>query len=74
MREQINEALDRIRPAVHAHGGDIEIVSIDEVSGSVKLGFRGACGHCALVPVTLKLGVEPLLKKEFPWIVSVTTE
>lgn len=74
MREQIHEVLDRIRPSVRAHGGNIEIVSIDEASGSVRLAFQGACGRCALAPLTLKLGVEPLLKKEFPWIVSVIAE
>ncbi len=74
MREQIDAILDQIRPAVHAHGGEIAITEIDEVAGAVRLKFQGACGHCALTPVTLKLGVEPLLKKAFPWIVTVTAE
>jgi Fe-S cluster biogenesis protein NfuA len=74
MRERIEAILDSIRPAVRAHGGEIEIVEVDEPAGRVSLKFRGACGTCALAPVTLKLGVEPLLKKEFPWIVSVSTE
>jgi Fe-S cluster biogenesis protein NfuA len=74
MRERIDAILDSIRPAVHAHGGEIEIAEIDEAAGKVRLKFRGACGACALAPITLKLGVEPLLKKEFPWIVSVSAE
>ena len=74
MREAINAILDQVRPAVHAHGGEIEIGAIDEAAGSVGLKFRGACGHCALTPVTLKLGVEPLLKKAFPWIKTVVAE
>jgi len=74
MREKIDAILETIRPAVRAHGGEIEIGEIDEASGRVGLKFRGACGACALAPVTLKLGVEPLLKKEFAWIKSVTAE
>jgi len=74
MREKIDAILDSVRPAVHAHGGEIEIAEIDEASGSVRLKFRGACGHCALTPITLKLGVEPLLKKEFAWIKTVTAD
>jgi Fe-S cluster biogenesis protein NfuA len=74
MHAKLDEVLEQIRPAVRAHGGEIEIASVDEVAGIVKLSFRGACGHCALAPVTLKLGVEPLLKKTFPWITSVIAE
>ncbi len=74
MREQIDATLNQIRPAVHAHGGEIEVGEVDEAAGTVGLKFRGACGHCALTPVTLKLGVEPLLKKAFPWITSVIAE
>jgi len=74
MRERIDAILDRIRPAVQAHGGVIEVGEIDQAAGRVGVKFRGACGHCALTPVTLKLGIEPLLMKEFPWITSVTAE
>jgi Fe-S cluster biogenesis protein NfuA len=74
MRETIDAILDSIRPAVHAHGGEISVGEIDEAAGRVGVKFRGACGHCALTPVTLKLGIEPLLKKEFPWITSVISE
>jgi Fe-S cluster biogenesis protein NfuA len=74
MRERIDAILDSIRPAVQAHGGVIEVGEIDEAAGRVGVKFRGACGHCALTPVTLKLGIEPLLKKAFPWITSVTAE
>ena len=74
MREKIDAILDTLRPAVHAHGGEIEVAEIDEAAGRVGVKFRGACGHCALTPVTLKLGIEPLLKKEFAWIKTVTAE
>ncbi len=74
MREQIDAILEQIRPSVRAHGGEILVAEVNKASGIVRLKFEGACGHCALAPVTLKLGVEPLLKKTFPWITSVTTE
>ncbi len=74
MRERIDAILEAIRPAVHAHGGEIEVGEIDEAAGKIALRFRGACGSCALAPVTLKLGIEPLLKKSFPWVAEVTSE
>ena len=72
MREKIDAILDSVRPAVHAHGGEIDVVSVED--GVVRLKFRGACGECALTPVTLKLGVEPLIKKSFPEITSVIAD
>lgn len=72
MREKIDAILDPIRPAVHAHGGEIEVLSAE--AGVVRLRFTGACGSCALAPITLKLGVEPLIRKAFPEITSVIAE
>lgn len=72
MRKKIDAILDSVRPAVHAHGGEIEVVSVE--AGVVRLAFKGACGNCALTPVTLKLGVEPLIRKAFPEITSVIAE
>ena len=72
MREKIDAILEPLRPAVRAHGGEIEVVSVED--GVVRLKFRGACGSCALAPVTLKLGVEPLIRKSFPEIVSVIAD
>ena len=66
MLERLEEMLETIRPAVHAHGGEIRVDALDEAAGEVRLSFRGACGHCALAPLTLKLGIEPLIRKEFP--------
>ena len=72
MREKIDAILDSVRPAVHAHGGDIDVVSVAD--GVVRLKFRGKCVDCALTPLTLKLGVEPLIRKAFPEIISVIAE
>lgn len=72
MRDKIDAILDSIRPAVTAHGGTIEVLSV--VDGEVRLRFSGACGNCALAPLTLKLGVEPLIKRSCPEITSVIAE
>ena len=72
MREQIDAILDSVRPAVHAHGGEIDVLGVE--GGVVRLKFRGKCVDCALTPLTLKLGVEPLIRKAFPEIVSVVAE
>lgn len=72
MREAIDALLDSVRPAVRAHGGELEVVSAG--SGVVRLKFRGKCVDCALAPLTLKLGIEPLIKKKFPEIRSVIAE
>lgn len=72
MREKIDAILESLRPAVRAHGGEIEVVSVE--GGVARLKFRGACGSCALAPLTLKLGVEPLIRNAFPEITSVIAE
>ena len=72
MREAINALLDSVRPAVRAHDGELEVVTAD--GGVVRLKFHGKCVDCALAPLTLKLGIEPLIKKNFPDITSVIAE
>ena len=74
MQAELEAILDTVRPAVRAHGGEVEVAEYDPSTGIVRLKFHGACDHCALAPLTLKLGLEPLLKKEFSWITSVVAE
>lgn len=69
MREQIEKALDKIRPALQRDGGNVEFV--DVVNGVVKVRLTGACGGCPMSQMTLKNGIEQVLKKEVPGIVSV---
>ncbi|MCF6158940.1 MAG: NifU family protein [wastewater metagenome] len=69
MREKIEEALGRIRPALQADGGDIEFVDVED--GVVKVRLRGACGSCPSALMTLKYGVEERLKEEIPEVKSV---
>ena len=69
MREQVQSALDDIRPSLQADGGDVELV--DVVDGVVTVRLTGACGGCPMSQMTLKQGIETYVKKKIPEIVSV---
>jgi Fe-S cluster biogenesis protein NfuA len=71
MRENVEQALQKIRPALQADGGDIEL--IDVVDGVVKVRLTGACGGCPMSQMTLKMGVEKVLKQQVPEVKSVET-
>jgi Fe-S cluster biogenesis protein NfuA len=71
MREVVEKALEKIRPALRADGGDIEL--IDVVDGVVKVRLTGACGGCPMSQMTLKMGVERVLKQQVPEVKSVET-
>lgn len=60
--EEVKTIIDEIRPALKADGGDVEIVDITE-DGIVKLKLLGACGHCPMSTMTLKMGIEKRLKE-----------
>jgi Fe-S cluster biogenesis protein NfuA len=69
MKEKVEKALNRIRPALQADGGDVELVGIED--GIVKVRLTGACGGCPMSQMTLKMGIERHLKKEVPEVKSV---
>ena len=71
MKEQIEQVLNKIRPALQADGGDVELVEVDEQDGIVKVRLKGACGCCPMSTVTLKQGIERALKKEVPSVKEV---
>ena len=70
MKEKIEQALNKIRPALQADGGDVELVEVGE-NGVVKVRLKGACGGCPMSQLTLKMGIERILKKEVPEVKSV---
>ncbi len=70
MREKVEKALDKVRPMLVADGGNIELVDVSE-DGVVKVRLTGACGSCPMSSMTLKMGVERLLKEEVPEIKEV---
>ncbi len=69
MREKVEKALEKIRPSLMADGGNVELVEVKE--GVVKLKLTGACGGCPMSQLTLKMGIERLLKKEVPEVKEV---
>lgn len=66
MRDKVEAALDKIRPALRADGGDVELVDVKDGVATVRL--TGACGSCPMSTMTLKMGVERIIKEEVPEI------
>lgn len=71
MREKVEAALARIRPALQADGGDVELIDVREGVVSVKL--IGACGGCPMSTMTLRNGIERVLKQDVPEVKEVVT-
>ena len=69
MKEAVEKALAKIRPMLQRDGGDVELVEVD--NGVVKVRLTGACKGCPMSQMTLKNGIERLLKQEVPGLVSV---
>ena len=69
MKTDVEMVLEKIRPALQADGGDVELVDVE--GGVVKVRLTGACGGCPMASVTLKNGIEALLKKEIPSVDQV---
>jgi Fe-S cluster biogenesis protein NfuA len=70
VKERVQAALDKIRPALQADGGDVELVEITE-DGVVRVALQGACRGCPMSQLTLANGVERVLKEEIPEVVRV---
>ncbi len=69
MREKVETALAKIRPALQADGGDVELVDVNE--GVVRLKLTGACVGCPMSTITLKQGIERILKEQIPEVKEV---
>ena len=69
MREKVEAVLNQIRPNLVADGGDAELV--DASDGVVRLRLTGACGGCPMASMTLKHGVERVLKEQVPEVKEV---
>lgn len=69
MREKVEAALAKIRPTLQADGGDVELVDVTD--GVVKVRLTGACGTCPMSTMTLKAGVERIVKEEVPEVKEV---
>ena len=69
MQEKVEEALDKIRPTLIRDGGNVELIGVDD--GIVKVSLTGACAGCPMSTMTLKMGIEKILKEEIPEIKEV---
>jgi Fe-S cluster biogenesis protein NfuA len=65
LKEKVQEALDKVRPSLQADGGDVELVDVDD-GGVVKVRLTGACRGCPMSQMTLKMGIEKILKQNVP--------
>ncbi|RKY77684.1 NifU family protein [candidate division KSB1 bacterium] len=69
MEEKIKQVIDMIRPSLQADGGDVEFVAYEE--GIVKVRLLGMCAGCPMSQMTIKGGVERILKQEIPEVKAV---
>ena len=70
MKEEVIAALETIRPALQADGGDVELVDVTE-DGVVRVRLQGACHGCPMAQMTLKDGIERVLKEQVPGVTEV---
>lgn len=69
MKERIEEVLNKIRPSLMRDGGNVELVDVKD--GTVKVKLTGACSGCPMSTLTLKMGIEKVIKEEIPEIKEV---
>ena len=69
MREKVEAALAQIRPALQADGGDVELVEVND--GTVKVKLTGHCAGCPMAAMTLKAGIERVVKERVPEVKEV---
>jgi len=69
MREKVAAVLEQVRPALLADGGDVRLVDVND--GVVKLKLTGACHGCPMASITLKNGIERVLKEQVPEVKEV---
>lgn len=70
MHTKVENALEKIRPALQADGGDVELVAITD-EGVVQVRLQGACKGCPMSQMTLKNGIERILLQEVPEVKRV---
>jgi len=70
MKDKVEKALEKVRPMLAADGGNVELVEVTD-DGIVKLKLTGSCGCCPMSQMTLKQGIEKILKQEVPEVKEV---
>jgi Fe-S cluster biogenesis protein NfuA len=69
MKEKVEKVLEKIRPMLQRDGGNVELVEIEGTT--VKVRLTGACHGCPMSQMTLKAGVERIIKQEVPEVTQV---
>lgn len=70
MRDKVEKALEKVRPMLEADGGNVELVEVT-ADGIVKLKLKGSCSCCPMSSMTLKMGIERIIKQEVPGVKEV---
>jgi len=70
MKERVLEILEKVRPSLQADGGDVELINITD-DGIVEVRLQGACGSCPMATLTLKAGIERVLKEQIKEVKEV---
>jgi Fe-S cluster biogenesis protein NfuA len=70
--ERVKETIETVRPALQNHGGDIELVGTDD-DNTVKVRLQGACQGCPGAAMTMRMGIERILKERVPEVKEVVT-
>ena len=68
--EKVKEAIESVRPALQGHGGDIELVGTEK-GNTVKVRLQGACHGCPGAQMTMRMGIERILKEKVPEVKKV---
>ena len=71
MRQQVEETIEAIRPALQADGGDIVLREVDEANGVITVTLVGACGTCPASSATLKAGIERIMRDRIDGVTEV---
>lgn len=69
-KTKLEEVLDKVRPAIQADGGDVELVNVRD-DNVVEVRLTGACRGCPMATITLKAGIERIVKEEIPEVKEV---
>jgi len=69
MQEKVEAVLNKIRPSLERDGGSVELVEVSD--GTVKVKLTGACAGCPMSTMTLKMGIERIMKQEIPEVKEV---
>ena len=70
LNEKVEKSLDKVRSSLIADGGDVKLVDVSE-DGVVRVKLTGACAGCPMSTMTLKMGIEKVIKQDIPEIKSV---